>query len=255
MSDKIELIVRADDFGMCHAVNQGIVKAFREGIVSESSVMVPCPWFAEAAALAKRYSIPVGIHQTLTCEWDYLRWRPVTDGASLTDKDGTFYRSVMAAREAITHEDAVTELMTQALRFTDEGLEIDYLDVHMGAVAPAAYAETSTRLGKLFVYSAEAEARGLKSISALSEREEKDKKDWLLGYLSGLEAGVHMLVVHPAIEGEEISSITAADSEPYRWAEEYRVSDLQILTDSDVCAAVRECGIELTSVGRALDGA
>ena len=42
------LIVNADDFGMCHAIDAGILRAFREGIVSSTSLMMPCPWAGHA---------------------------------------------------------------------------------------------------------------------------------------------------------------------------------------------------------------
>ena len=184
MATATRLIVRGDDFGMCHSVNEGIVRAFTDGILTQSSVMVPCPWFTEAAQLARTHGIPVGIHQTLTCEWDNLRWRPLTSGPSLTGADGTFYRSVEEASAAVTHDEAVAELLAQAARFTAEDLDIDYLDVHMGAVAPRAYTEVADKLGELFVYSELARSRGLTSIDGLSERDTDGKKDWLLTYLS-----------------------------------------------------------------------
>src|SRR5215469_5386319 len=231
-----QLIVRGDDFGMCHSVNQGIVKAFTEGIVTQASVMVPCPWFTEAAALARSHGIPVGIHQTLTCEWDFLRWRPLTSGPSLAGPDGTFYRSVTEAHDSVVHEDAVAELLAQASLFMAEGLTIDYLDVHMGAVAPKAYAEVADKLGELFLYSELARSRGLVSVEGLSERDTSEKRDWLLNYLVTLEPGLHVLVVHPAVGGPEIASLTGPESVPYRWAEEYRIADLELLTDPEVAA-------------------
>src|SRR5205085_11919649 len=88
----VKLVVQGDDFGMCHAVNEGTVEAFRNGVLTQASTMVPCPWFTEAADLAKQHGLPLGIHQTLTCERDYLRWRPLTDGPSLVRDDGTTRR-------------------------------------------------------------------------------------------------------------------------------------------------------------------
>jgi hypothetical protein len=148
----------------------------------------------------------------------------------------------------------VAELLAQAARFTAEGLAIDYLDVHMGAVAPQAYTEVADKLGELFVYSGLARSRGLTSIDGLSERDTSGKKDWLMTYLSELGPGVHMLVVHPAVAGPEIASLTGPDSIPYRWAEEYRIADLELLTDPEVAALVRARGIELTTVGASLSG-
>ncbi|HMG63122.1 MAG TPA: ChbG/HpnK family deacetylase [Streptosporangiaceae bacterium] len=252
MAGEIKLIVRADDFGMCHSVNDGILRAFTEGIVTQASVMVPCPWFTEAAAMTRSHAIPVGVHQTLTCEWDYLRWRPLTGGPSLTGPDGTFLRSVAEARDAIAHEDAVAELLAQIARFTAEDLPLDYLDVHMGAVAPKAYAEVADQVDTLFLYSALARERGLTSIEGLSERETGDKKDWLVSYLRELGPGTHMLVVHPAVGGPEIASITGPDSIPYRWAEEYRIADLEVLTDPEVAALISERGIELTTAAKTI---
>jgi predicted glycoside hydrolase/deacetylase ChbG (UPF0249 family) len=42
------LLVTADDFGMCHAINAGTARVMREGVVRSSNFLVPCPWFHEA---------------------------------------------------------------------------------------------------------------------------------------------------------------------------------------------------------------
>ena len=85
----IRLVVQGDDLGMCRAVNEGIALAHAEGILTQASVMAPTPWFAEGAAMARRQGLPVGLHVTLTCEWEYLRWGPLTPGPSLRGDDGT----------------------------------------------------------------------------------------------------------------------------------------------------------------------
>ena len=82
MSD-IKLVVQGDDLGMCRSVNEGIVLAATEGILTQASVMAPTPWFAEGAAMVQRVGLPVGLHVTLTCEWDYLRWSPLSPAPSL----------------------------------------------------------------------------------------------------------------------------------------------------------------------------
>ena len=250
-SDEIRLIVRGDDFGMCHAVNQGIAVAFREGIVTTSSAMAPCPWFGEAIEIAEVLRIPLGVHQTLTCEWDYFRWRPVTAGLSLTAADGTFWPSVEMAQQHVQFDDAVRELLAQVGLFRSAGISLDYLDLHMGSTLPAAYAAVSAQAGVPFLYSGEIMGR-LASYSELSPRDASDKKAWLIGYLRGLQPGTHLLVSHPGVPSSELESLTSPDSVPYRWAAEYRLSDLEVLTDPDVGALVDQLGITLSSLPEAL---
>jgi predicted glycoside hydrolase/deacetylase ChbG (UPF0249 family) len=61
-----QLVLNSDDFGLCHSVNLGVVKGFTEGLLTQASIMVPAPWFEEAASLALQHAIPLGIHLTTT---------------------------------------------------------------------------------------------------------------------------------------------------------------------------------------------
>jgi predicted glycoside hydrolase/deacetylase ChbG (UPF0249 family) len=73
------LIVNADDFGMCHAVNEAILRVLKEGIARSTSLMVPCPWAWHAIRfLADNPDIPFGVHLTVISEWPDYRWGPVT---------------------------------------------------------------------------------------------------------------------------------------------------------------------------------
>jgi hypothetical protein len=91
------LIVNADDAGMCHAVNAGVERALRMGLVTSCTVMAPCPWFGDFAARVRRCpDLRAGIHLTTTSEWDNYRWGPVAPRErvrSLLDPEGFFYRS------------------------------------------------------------------------------------------------------------------------------------------------------------------
>src|SRR5262249_2727199 len=249
----VRLVIRGDDFGMCHAINEGIKRAYTEGVVTTASTMAPCPWFGEAMRIVKDIGIPIGAHQTLTCEWDYFRWRPLTDGPSLSGVDGTFLPSVELARQYVQHGDAVRELLAQVARLRSAGVGLDYLDHHMGSTLPAAYTEVSERTGIPFLYSEEL-SRRLVGISELSPRDAADKKEWMLGYLRRLEPGVHILVCHPGVESSELESLTGHESVPYRWAAEYRVSDLDVLTDAEVRGLIDELGITLCTLPDALSG-
>jgi chitin disaccharide deacetylase len=91
----IRLIVRGDDMGYSHAGNQALIKCHKEGIETSIEVIVASPWFPEAVKLlAADSSVDVGIHLALTSEWSNVKWRPLTDCASLKDADGYFYPMV-----------------------------------------------------------------------------------------------------------------------------------------------------------------
>ena len=101
------LIVNADDFGMCHAINQGIYKSLQEGVVSSTSLMVPCPWASHAIYLLKENpSIQFAIHLTVLCDTVLYPWgslSPKEKVPTLLDKSGFFYTN-----------DRMAEFLTQA---------------------------------------------------------------------------------------------------------------------------------------------
>jgi len=89
---QVNLIFRADDMGMSHAANLGCLESYQKGVVRSVEVMVPCPWFPEAAEmLADHKGLDAGLHLTLNSEWKTFRWRPLTYGPSLMDEEGNFY--------------------------------------------------------------------------------------------------------------------------------------------------------------------
>lgn len=249
-SEAVKLIVQADDFGMCHAVNQGVVKAFTDGIVTQASMMAACPWFAEAAELAAHHGIPVGVHETLTSEWDYLRWSPLTAGASLRRSDNTFHRTSRRAREQISDDDAIDELCAQTDRVIGAGLTVTYLDVHMAMTKPVAYEAIAAKYGVPFLYPGISASLTFTSINYLSERLSEEKRDWFLARLERIATtpGTHLVQTHPAVDNEELHSMCKPDFYDVKWAAYYRLADIAVLCDPAIRQRIDELGIELTCV-------
>ena len=48
------LLLTTDDFGMCHAVNAGTLRAMRSGVAASSNFLVPCPWFGFVGVSRRR---------------------------------------------------------------------------------------------------------------------------------------------------------------------------------------------------------
>ena len=89
------LVVNADDFGMCQAVNEAVIAALPAGLLRSATLMVPCPWSRQAMRLlAEHPELPFGVHLTAISDWADYRWGPVTAREkvpSLIRADGSFY--------------------------------------------------------------------------------------------------------------------------------------------------------------------
>lgn len=250
MSGAVQLVVQCDDFGMCHAGNEGAVQAFEDGILTQASVMVACPWFKEAAKLAKEHSIPVGVHLMATAEWDYLRWGPLTGGGSLRLNDGTFPRTIDAIRDQVDEAELLEEFTAQVEAFVAEGLEPAYFDCHMGIVKVDAYAEICRRYERPFDYPIGDVAVGFDSIHMLSSHPGDGKVDYLTDRISKMAPGKHLIVSHCAVDSPELRAMTSDDADNAEWALAYRVSDLAALTSEQVKACVADNEVQLVSVAQ-----
>jgi chitin disaccharide deacetylase len=89
------LIINADDFGMCHAVNEAISQTLIEGVVCSTSLMTPWPWALHAMRwLRENSDTSFAVHLTVICDMEDYNFRPLTSVErvpSLVDERGYFY--------------------------------------------------------------------------------------------------------------------------------------------------------------------
>ncbi|MEI5993699.1 chitin disaccharide deacetylase [Candidatus Enterococcus mansonii] len=63
-----KVIINSDDFGYSRGVNYGIIDAYREGILTSTTIMANMPGFEHGVKLKKEFpDLGVGVHLTLTC--------------------------------------------------------------------------------------------------------------------------------------------------------------------------------------------
>jgi len=132
------LIIHCDDGGMSHASNMGAIEALEYGLVTSVSAMMPCSWISEFAEYVKKHpDTDMGIHLTLTSEWDGYRWGPVAGKKAvpgLADEQGCLWDNVQLVVENATPDEIETEIRAQVDRAETMGLPITHLDSHMGTL-------------------------------------------------------------------------------------------------------------------------
>jgi hopanoid biosynthesis associated protein HpnK len=128
------LIVNADDFGSSEAVNEAVVRAYTEGVLTSCSLMVTGEAFEHAVRLAHAHpGLAVGIHLVTVMGRAVL---PHTEIPALVDQAGyfssnptaagfTYYFSPQARRE-LRHE-----LAAQFEKFSATGLRLSHIDGHL----------------------------------------------------------------------------------------------------------------------------
>jgi len=132
------LIIHCDDAGMSLASNRGAIEALEFGLVTSVSVMMPCPWVAGFAKYVEdRPDIDVGLHLTLTSEYDWYRWMPVAGKSvvpGLADKQGCLWDNVRLVTQHASPDEVETEIRAQIDRAETMGIPITHLDSHMGTL-------------------------------------------------------------------------------------------------------------------------
>lgn len=126
------LIVNCDDVGSSHAANLACETAMRRGLATSGTLMVTCPWAREAAV--RFHDLDLGVHLTLTAEYDGYRWRALTGAASLHDDEGYLPRTAAEAIARAQPEDVRAECRAQIETALAWGVDVTHLDSHMGVL-------------------------------------------------------------------------------------------------------------------------
>lgn len=130
------LIINADDFGMCHAINQAIQQTLTAGVVQSTTLMVPCPWALHAMRfLSEHPEIPFGIHLTVISDPQDYRWGPLTPidkVPSLVNPDGYFrmFDEMPQLRAQARINELELEFRAQIEKVLHAGLHPTHLDWH-----------------------------------------------------------------------------------------------------------------------------
>ncbi|AIQ71990.1 hypothetical protein BSK66_15560 [Paenibacillus odorifer] len=130
-----KLIINCDDFGQSPPMNQAIKHLLEEEKVSSATIMAVAPGFEEAAAwCSRRQQRNVGLHLTMTSEFEALRWGSLTGEVSLHDESGHQYRTVKEFELGAQTKAVLKEIDAQYERVKQSGIVISHVDNHMGSL-------------------------------------------------------------------------------------------------------------------------
>jgi predicted glycoside hydrolase/deacetylase ChbG (UPF0249 family) len=267
------LILHADDLGVAHSENAASFDALDKGIVNSASVMIPTPWVTEVAEYAKKHpNADLGLHLTLTSEWETYRWgstAPRDQVPSLHDPDGTLPRDTRTVATRAKLDEVERELRAQIDRAYAIGIKPTHVDSHMGALFTtpelmATYVKVARSyklpfLGLMTPPRPGAQAavtpQDIVPDAILIADERVPKEGWKQFYLDAirtLKPGLTELIVHLGYDDAELQAVTV--NHP-AYGAAWRQRDVDVLGSPEFKQALKDTGVVLVTwreIGRAI---
>lgn len=254
-NDDIYLIIRGDDIASSHAANIGCIESYQNGIMKSVELMPPCPWFFEAVKmLNENPKLDVGIHLTLTSEWDYIKWRPISFCPNLTNEAGNFYPMVWKNDKypegsSISESKWTIEEIEQELRAQIE-LSLKYvpqcshLSGHMG------FASLDKKIQKVVEklakeYNLYVDMTGVKRFTGWGGNVDLEQRiDAFCENLKNLTSGTYLFIEHPAKNFEEMQPVGHVGNRDVAIQREWVT---RVFTSEKVKQTIVDKGIKLIS--------
>jgi len=224
------LIIHADDFGGSHSINRAISEALEKHYITSASILVPCPWFLEAADFAKAHpDADLGIHQALNSEWKLYRWGPISSKdqvPSLLDAQGYLPLDTPDVAKNAKPEEVERELRAQIDFAKRMGVHITHLDTHMAALFTTdALYKLYLKMGYTYRLPILEEWQGVhgplgvkppademlvQKVISIDPGIPADKwTAWYEEQLKPLGPGVYQIIVHLAFDDDEMRGMTS----------------------------------------------
>ncbi len=250
------LIIHADDLGVTHSENAASISAMEIGSVKSASIMVPCPWFPEMAAYARLHpEKDFGLHITLTSEWKYYKWGPVTPSADipgLVNNNGFFYSSVDSVIQRASSGEVEEEIRNQVRRSIQFGMDPTHLDAHMYTIHHNLdFLKSYLKVGHefnipVFIYRQVESSLHINLDTVVSGRDvivdtiltaefenfKAGMSDFYSTGIKNLKPGLTYLILHTAFDDDEMKAVTI---EHEGWGATWRQEDYNFFT-SPLCA-------------------
>lgn len=152
------LIINADDFGRSRSINEAVISAHQDGVLTTASLMVNEPSCDEAVRMARdNPRLGVGLHLALVCGKAALPYARIPD---LVSNAGSFSDNAVTSGmrfffQRKLRQQLRDEIEAQFERFQSSGLVMDHvnghLNIHLHPTVFALLMENATRWGIRYV--------------------------------------------------------------------------------------------------------
>jgi predicted glycoside hydrolase/deacetylase ChbG (UPF0249 family) len=269
------VIIHTDDIGMCQSSVAAYADLWQAGGISSGAVMVPCSWAPAAAAYAREtHEADLGVHITITCEWNTYRWGPISSRDTATgmmDAEGFFPKTSGAVQESATAAAVKNEMEAQIKRAISWGIDPTHIDTHMGSVAHPKFMmdyvnlamayklppmifrldkqgwinvyhgitdEIAEQAAQLVLHLEDQGMPMLDNMAGLELDANPDTRmDQAKAVFNQLPAGITHFIIHPSKETEELKAITPD------W--QCRVADYQTFMKTEIRDYLKGIGVHV----------
>lgn len=245
----MKLIVNGDDYGLCESVSKGIIKAMKEGVLTDTTAMANMPEFEKWMKYALEEGVTeMGIHLTLTCGEPLL---PKDEIKSVLAEDGKFFRKPHEIPKTFDILEVERELRAQIEKFKSTGMKLNHIDSHHHFYA---FDENVFRLVVRLANELNVPIRNpFEELSHVVKEEGGVSPDYIvLDFYEDSATAEHLIetleklkgkaevvevMCHPSFLGDDLKAISSY-FEP-------RKRELEVLTSEKVKNYIKENGIEL----------
>jgi predicted glycoside hydrolase/deacetylase ChbG (UPF0249 family) len=279
------VIFHADDIGSFQSSLAAYADLVDFGLLSSAAVMVPCPWFPAAADYCRRQqglldgrqnvrsAVDMGVHLTVTCEWDSYRWGPVSTRqrqSGLVDAEGYLHRTAVEVHQHADLAALEGELRAQIEQALASGIDVTHIDSHMLALFHHRFLEAYFALGLEYQVPAfcvrqdvngtwrryldeesasailgqisRVEALGmplLDNVYVMPLDRPQNREEQVKQVLETIPPGITYLIVHPAKDTPELRAAASPEDWPNR------VADYEVFLSESLRDYVQRSGIHV----------
>jgi len=211
-----EIIVNADDYGMCKSLNDGIIKAYNKGVLSSTTIMANIVSTEQMYRLDKEAKgIGIGVHLNLTQGFPLSSF-------SILREDGMFDRARIRNNEFDINE-VEEEFIMQIEKIVTNVKKVTHIDSHHHIHLNPVFIELVKKLAIKYNLKVRAyDESVLFSDEFYNTRVSLEKFQSIISNSKGKIE----IMTHPAIVDEELMSISSYNK--------MRSIELEILTSKEL---------------------